>query len=283
MPKSSYLDNNFKAAEYHNIRPSYPQTLVNYVMQYHKGPCNQLLDVGCGTGIATSLFSKFFNHSLGIDPSDRMLEIANASNESDTVVFKKAFGETMVVDGDVMPDSVDMVIGAESIHWCQLDKAFDQVKKSLRNEGTFAFWFYSQPEFIDLDDIAEEIYYKYGWGDKFMGKYLTEKQREIFTQDGGSELNVLLSDNFKDVECIRSGKSVADKNGPYYVDGTITIKQLHEFVKTWSLYQSWVRDHPGEADISDIFIEEFKKKCGIEDDNFAMRVQWKTILFIGRK
>ena len=45
-------------------------------MNYHKGPCKELIDIGCGTGISTILFAKHFEHAVGLDPSDSMLSVA---------------------------------------------------------------------------------------------------------------------------------------------------------------------------------------------------------------
>ena len=166
MLDTSYLDNSFKASYYHRFRSSYPDTLVHRILSYHNevstNELDTLVEVGCGTGIATKLFMNHFKQCIATDPSSRMLECAkNTFPKDSNVTFKIAKGEDLMEDGEITLNSVDMVIGAQSIHWCDFDTLFEQIYGILKPNDTFAFWFYTQPEFIELDGF-NEIYYKYG-------------------------------------------------------------------------------------------------------------------------
>ena len=55
------------------IRDS-PDALIEEILKYHHGPKVRLVDVGCGTGIATVLFKDKFQEIIGVDPSESMLE-----------------------------------------------------------------------------------------------------------------------------------------------------------------------------------------------------------------
>ena len=290
MPDTSYLDNNFKASYYHQFRPSYPDTLVDRILSFHNevstNELDTLVEVGCGTGIATKLFMDHFKKCIATDPSSRMLECAkNTFPKDSNVTFKIAKGEDLMEDGEITLNSVDMVIGAQSIHWCDFDLLFEQIHKILKPNGTFAFWFYTQPEFVELDGF-NEIYYKYGWSDQFMGKYLTPFQRHFFTKftENDQLMNQLKKffDDIKfEVSCHSQGHS--NPNAPYYQTTEMSMSDLRKLVKSWSLYTSWVKNHPDDTmDIADRFVNEVIEKFNITDENKLFKVQWTTFYYMCR-
>ncbi|CCK72859.1 S-adenosylmethionine-dependent methyltransferase KNAG_0L02450 [Huiozyma naganishii CBS 8797] len=290
MPSTSYLDQNFKSSYYHEVRPTYPVTLINRILQYHDeyhhshgGSRNLLLDVGCGTGIATSMFIPHFQKCVGVDPSESMLQVARQDYPRAT--FKLGYGEDLVSLDNLEKGTVDMVIGAESLHWCDMDIAFEQVYQLLKQGGTFAFWLYVQPEFVDLGPKANEIYYKYGWGPQYMGKYLTPEQRYFFTNMGGDDLpERLIKQKFKDLEVGENCSSNNQHSEPFLMKGQITLKDFKRFVKSWSLYTSWVKNHPDETnDIADVFIDELMKECNVPSEETLLNIEWSTFYYICRK
>lgn len=290
MPKTSYLDKNFKSTHYNNVRPSYPQSLVNEVMKFHKGPCKTLVDIGCGTGKATFLFEPYFEEVIGVDPSSAMLSIAekekNELRLNNKIKFVNALGEDL---SSIHTGIVDMVICAEAVHWCNLEKLFQQVSSALRSDGTFAFWFYIQPEFVDFAPEALDVYYKYGWGKDYMGKYLDDNQREVLLNYGGEKLRSLLSDRFKDIEITiyspsdAKASTVTAEKSQFLWRTATTLNQFREFVKSWSLYSSWTRDNPSKPDIADIFVNELKEVCHCETLDVPLKVEWSTFYYLCRK
>ncbi|KAK5779120.1 S-adenosylmethionine-dependent methyltransferase PWA37_003972 [Arxiozyma heterogenica] len=290
MPSTSYLDKDFGASYYDRFRPSYPNTLVHKILSYHnektENELNTLVEVGCGTGIATKLFMNHFKKCIATDASSSMLECAkNTLPKDSNVTYKLAKGECLVEDGKIGLNSVDMVIGAQSIHWCDFYTLFEQVHKILKPNGTFAFWFYTQPEFIELNGF-NEIYYKYGWSDEFMGKYLTPFQRHFFTKfTENDQLMDQLKNHFDDIKfevsCYSKGHS--DPNAPYYQTTEMSMSDLRDLVKSWSLYTSWVKHHPNDTiDIADRFINEVIEKFNITDENKLFKVQWTTFYYMCR-
>jgi SAM-dependent methyltransferase len=61
------------AERYHRARPSYPEALVDELL---RGSVRCVLDVGCGTGIASLLFQARGPRVLGIEPDERMARCA---------------------------------------------------------------------------------------------------------------------------------------------------------------------------------------------------------------
>ena len=288
MPETSYLTvKNFDSERYHSVRPSYPQSLVNKIMDYHDGSCDELIDIGCGTGISTVLFTSHFKHVLGLDPSESML---NAAKEKFPQMSWANVNGDELVKGGIKPNSVDMAVGGESIHWCDLDKVSDQVNKVLKPNGTFAFWFYVQPELIELGKEAHDLYVKYCYSDEYMGKYLTAFQRNFFVTFGGKGMKQKLQKyGFKDIEheivneLTDSGLYTNTKTPAFLMEGTINLNDFLQFVKSWSLYTSWTRDHPGEPDIAEKFVSELKEICGVKTMTEPLKIEWATFYYLCRK
>jgi hypothetical protein len=57
---------------YLKFRPIYPECLYNYTLDKIKGR-NRYLDVAMGTGQLLFKIAPLFNHTVGIDISDKML------------------------------------------------------------------------------------------------------------------------------------------------------------------------------------------------------------------
>jgi SAM-dependent methyltransferase len=63
------------AATYDQTRPSYPIDLVNWLSKMGTGSA---VDVGCGTGRVASLLADAGWSVIGVEPDERMAEIARA-------------------------------------------------------------------------------------------------------------------------------------------------------------------------------------------------------------
>ncbi|WP_433425260.1 class I SAM-dependent DNA methyltransferase [Microtetraspora malaysiensis] len=64
------------AQRYDQVRPGYPDALVARIVAGSPGP--DVLDVGCGTGIAARQFQSAGCAVLGVEPDARMADFARA-------------------------------------------------------------------------------------------------------------------------------------------------------------------------------------------------------------
>ncbi|WP_062217859.1 class I SAM-dependent methyltransferase [Streptomyces sp. NBRC 109706] len=118
------------AQRYDQARPGYPDALVARIVTGSPGP--DVLDIGCGTGIAARQFQAAGCTVLGVEPDARMADFARAHGLRVEVAAFEAWqpaGRTF-----------DTVIAAQSWHW--VDPAAGAVKAArvLRPDGRLAIF-----------------------------------------------------------------------------------------------------------------------------------------------
>jgi SAM-dependent methyltransferase len=123
------------ATDYHRHRPSYPDTLVDWVLALleGRGP-PRIADLGCGTGISTRQFAPRASRMVGVEPNEQMLGFARAAGGPE---YRQ--GEATATG---LPDrSVDLVIAAQAFHWFPLEATVVELARILAPEGwCAAFW-----------------------------------------------------------------------------------------------------------------------------------------------
>ncbi len=92
---------------YDRARPRYPQTMVQRIVAASPGP--DVLDVGCGTGIAARQFRAAGCKVLGVDVDKRMAEFARRSGIAVEVAKFEAW--------DAAGRTFDAVISGQTWHW----------------------------------------------------------------------------------------------------------------------------------------------------------------------
>ncbi len=130
------------AARYERTRPSYPAALVDRIVAASPGP--GVLDVGCGTGIVARLFQAAGCRVLGVDPDERMADLARQSGTEVEVATFEAW--------DPAGRAFDAVVAGQAWHWVDPVAGAAQAAQALRPGGRLAvFWnsFLPPPEVND--------------------------------------------------------------------------------------------------------------------------------------
>ncbi|MEM6265184.1 MAG: class I SAM-dependent methyltransferase [Bacteroidota bacterium] len=113
------------------------ENLIDYLAPSKEGI---YLDIGCGTGSYTIQFQRRGYKFIGIDPSERMLEIARMRNSE--IEWRLGSAENT----KLTPDQVDGIIGSLTIHhWSNLEVAFKELNSILKPKGNIVI-FTSTPE-----------------------------------------------------------------------------------------------------------------------------------------
>jgi len=118
------------AARYDQARPGYPAELVNRIVT--GSPGTDVLDVGCGTGIAARQFQAAGCTVLGVEPDARMAAFARSRGlpvEEATFEAWQPAGRTF-----------DTVIAAQSWHWIDPAAGPEKAARALRPAGRLAIF-----------------------------------------------------------------------------------------------------------------------------------------------
>nr|XP_039261239.1 putative methyltransferase DDB_G0268948 [Styela clava] len=156
------------ALDYLKYRPSYPHRISETIMKYVRSnlPNNSndklenMLDIGCGSGQATTLFASYFKSVVGTDISSQQIEVANENNNHQNIEY------LVVSDGKfpVEDESVDFVNCATAAHWLNIPEFESECQRVLKPNGSVAIYAYLQKHIMDADS-GENL----SLGDKYRG------------------------------------------------------------------------------------------------------------------
>lgn len=129
---------------YDRARPSYPPDLIGRITAESAG--NDVLDVGCGTGIAARQFQAIGCRVLGVEVDARMAAYAR---ERGVEVEVAAFEEW-----DSAGRTFDTVVAGQTWHWIEPAAGAEKAADALRPGGRLAvFW----NAFLPPPELAEEF------------------------------------------------------------------------------------------------------------------------------
>jgi len=117
-------------ARYDRARPSYPNELIWDLLADDP---RTVLDVGCGTGIASRLFQAEGREVLGVEPDSRMAAQARARG--------LAVEECRFEDWDARGRRFDLLTSAQAWHWVEPESGAAKGAKVLKPGGRIGvFW-----------------------------------------------------------------------------------------------------------------------------------------------
>lgn len=122
--------------DYRRHRPEYPGALFDWlVADASLEPGDVVADVGCGTGISSRQLAARGLRVIAIDPNEAMLEAARREG-GDGIEYVLGDAESLPIEGRVAA-----VVGGQSFHWFDLDRALVRFRQVLRPKGrVVAFW-----------------------------------------------------------------------------------------------------------------------------------------------
>lgn len=143
---------------YAEFRPRYPQALFEWISSLvprHE----RAWDCACGSGQATIDLAAHFDRVVATDMSRAQIESASTHSPiSGRISWRVATAEASGLDAA----SVDLVTVAQALHWLDVERFYDEVRRVLRPGGALAVWTYG---IAHLDDPE---------ADAVFGRFLNE-------------------------------------------------------------------------------------------------------------
>jgi ubiquinone/menaquinone biosynthesis C-methylase UbiE len=139
------------ASDYEAGRIGYSNDVYNALVSYGLSPKHKILDLGCGTGLASGPLAENDFDVTGIDTSEAMLAVAKATYPSGTWVP----GDAEHVPFDA--ETFDAVISAQSVHHMHASTVMGEVLRVLKRGGIAAFWWKSLMSENPVRQAREEV------------------------------------------------------------------------------------------------------------------------------
>ncbi len=138
-----------QAERYARCRPTYPDVVVDELLGPEPAGLD-VLDVGCGTGIASRQMAERGANVLGVEVAPRMAEIARSHGiEVEVGAFE---------DWDAADRTFDRVTSAQAWHWLDLPISTAKAASLLRPGGRLCLFWSAGCHPDDLADALAEVY-----------------------------------------------------------------------------------------------------------------------------
>jgi SAM-dependent methyltransferase len=121
------------ANAYHKTRPRYPQQLINRVIELAELPAGaNILELGCGPGIATVPFAELGFSMLCLEPSQEACQLARQNCTTyPSVEIQNLTFEEWELEGE----KFNAVLAATSFHWVSPEIRCTKAAAALKDQG----------------------------------------------------------------------------------------------------------------------------------------------------
>jgi SAM-dependent methyltransferase len=122
------------AAAYNQVRPRYPQALIEQVLGIIKlNHQAKILEVGCGPGTATLSFAPFGYALLALEPNPAFYQLArqNCAPYPNVEILNSSFEEWTVT-----ANQFDAVLAASAFHWIPAAVGYPKAAAALSEHGS---------------------------------------------------------------------------------------------------------------------------------------------------
>jgi SAM-dependent methyltransferase len=246
---SDFSDHFSRQAEaYAAYRPDYPDELFAAVVDRCDGRTTAV-DVGCGSGQVATKLAPLFERVVAVEPSVAQLTHAKSTPG---VSYVAAQAEAMPVADRV----ADLVTVGQALHWFDLPRFYDEVRRIARPGCVIAVWVYGLMSANDAADRALDDYYY-----DIVAPYWPPERRHIET--GYTDLPFPFYETRRE-----SFSMIADWTADRYLG----------MLRSWSATRRYIDDRGDDpiAEIADRIVESW------DDPAIPRPVIWPVTLMTGK-
>jgi len=234
--------------DYAHYRPSYPPEVAATLSDLC--PSNSMaLDVGCGSGQFTTLLAQHFDQVIATDVSADQLAHAQPHPN---VLYHCEPAEAM----SAVNSSVDLIVAAQSVHWFDLPRFYDEVSRVAKPGAVIALIGYSV---LHLEGNVNALLQRFYW--QTLASYWPPERRHVET--GYLELSFPFE---------------AVSVPAFTIQREWNLEALLGYLGTWSATRRAIAD--GNTDILNQLGERLQTLWG--DPGIARTVTWPVNMRVGR-
>jgi len=159
---SSSNEPKFEASSYAEFRPTYPAEIfakLRPLLTDQVGQPFDVLDLGCGTGLATHSLIKAFELRSPIqfhliDPDPQMLAIAENTHPKTSAQWNLKIGSAEKIP--LTDQSVDLILVGSAFHWFKA-KAIEELNRVARPGAHLMIFEYQFPRAVSHPDLNQWV------------------------------------------------------------------------------------------------------------------------------
>lgn len=240
-----YFSKNAKLYSQH--RPTYPQALFDFIFDQVSNK-EYAWDCATGNGQAARELAKEFERVVATDISHKQIENAPKIKN---IEYEICPAEKTNLEAS----SVDLVTVAQAIHWFDIPKFYEEVRRVLKPGGIIAIWAYPKADLVEpiLNSVFLEFF-----------EMLWEKEcwpwERKYVDDGYTKIPFL----FEEIAA-----------PDFYLEFEQNFEEFIGYVKTWSSVSQYEKKF-GENPVEKILVPKMREAWG----NLAEKKKLQTKLTV---
>ncbi|KDD73914.1 hypothetical protein H632_c1735p0 [Helicosporidium sp. ATCC 50920] len=266
-----------QAAAYASYRPTYPDSMYDAIYS-RMGPGRTLaLDVGCGTGQATTRLANDFQQVLGLDSSAGQLAQAVPHPR---VRYSQAPAEDLRA---AEPGSVDLLTVAQAYHWFDHPKFLREARRVLKPQvGSLALLSYACHELMAAGGSEKGSVYS-----AEQAATANTINRELYAGTLGPYWDArrnLVDEEYRGLEPGPEHFGQVERVEGLAITRTWSLDQFLGYLESWSGLQTYRKRHPTLPDPLLAFRQNVKKALDIQDDAQpgTVHIRWPLCLVVAK-
>ncbi|MFQ5604063.1 MAG: class I SAM-dependent methyltransferase [bacterium] len=237
-----------QAVDYAKYRPTYPLALFDYLASL-TAEHELAWDCATGNGQAAVALAKYYNTVAATDASTSQIQNA-------VVHPKIQYRVSPAEKTNLKVHSVDLITVAQALHWFELDKFYDEVRRVSKSGGILAVWCYN---LLTVDRQIDRLlldFYQNMVGDFWPA------ERKLLEDEYAP-----LPFPFREIQ-----------PPPFKMTCHWNLGELVGYLNTWSAVQKYKIAH--KTDPLDLITERLENLWGLKEAK--KKITWPVCLRIGQ-